>query len=187
VVDPYLRGEHRWWHLSGIPPELRTANDDGWLGPPGTVLDVGCGLGVELAYLSSQGWRSCGADLSMTAVQRAHAEHTAVSFVLADAVRLPFADHVFDLVLDRGCFHYLDPPQRHTYAGETTRVLRPGGRMLLRACLNSAGIRNDITEAVIVSTFAGWSIDSLKPVQLPSDTREMPALEARLRRPQCSR
>ena len=101
-------------------------------------------------------------------------------------MRLPFADHVFDLVLDRGCFHYLDPQQRHSYAGETGRVLRPGGRMLLRACLSSAGIRNDITQAVIVSTFAGWSIDSLKPVQLPSDTRKMPALEARLRRTQCS-
>jgi len=54
--------------------------------------------------------------------------------------------------------------------------------MLLRACLNCAGIRNDITEAVITSVFAGWSIDFLKPVQVPSDTRPMPALEVRLRR-----
>ena len=61
-------------------------------------------------------------------------------------------------------------------------MLRPDGRMLLRACLNCAGIRNDITEAVITSVFAGWSIDFLKPVQVPSDTRPMPALEARLRR-----
>ena len=43
-------------------------------------------------------------------------------------------------------------------------------------------IRNDITEAVIASAFAGWTIDFLKPVQVPSDTREMPALEVRLRR-----
>ncbi len=186
MVDPYVRGEHCWWHLSDVPPELSAASDDGWLGPPGKVLDVGCGLGVELAYLARAGWHGCGADLSITAVQRAHAEYAGVGFVLADAVRLPFADHVFDLVLDRGCFHYLDPQQRHSYAGETGRVLRPGGRMLLRACLKSAGIRNDITEEVIMSTFAGWSIDSLKPVQLPSDTREMPALETRLRRTQCS-
>ena len=104
-----------------------------------------------------------------------------MGFVLADAVRLPFADQVFDLVLDRGCFHYLGSQHRGAYATEVGRVLRPSGRMLLRACLNGAGIRNDLTEAVIVSTFAGWSVDSLKPVQLLSDTREMPALEARLR------
>ena len=57
MVDPYVRGEHYWWHLSDVPPELSAASDDGWLGPPGKVLDVGCGLGVELAYLARAGSR----------------------------------------------------------------------------------------------------------------------------------
>lgn len=182
VTDPYTDGVYRWWHLSRPSPELLAAEADDWLGKPGSVLDIGCGLGVELAHLARRGWRSCGIDMSAIAVQRARADHDEVVFIQADALRLPFKARAFDLVLDRGCFQYLDPRQRQAYSAEAERVLRPGGRMLLRACLNCAGIRNDITEASIASVFTGWSIDLLRPVQLPSDTREMPALEVRLRR-----
>jgi SAM-dependent methyltransferase len=182
VTDPYAAGVYRWWHLSRVSPELLAAEADNWLGKPGSVLDIGCGLGVELAYLAQEGWRACGIDVSAIALQRARADHAEVAFIEADALRLPFATRAFDLVLDRGCFQYLDPQQRQAYSAEAERVLRPDGRMLLRACLNCAGIRNDITEAVIASVFAGWPIDFLKPVQVPSDTREMPALEVRLRR-----
>lgn len=182
MTDPYADGVYQWWHLSRVPPELLTAEADNWLGKPGSVLDIGCGLGVELGHLAQSGWRSCGIDMSAIALQRARADHPEVAFIQADALRLPFATRAFDLVLDRGCFQYLDPRQRRAYSAEAERVLRPDGRMLLRACLNCAGIRNDITEAVIASVFVEWTLDVLKPVQVPSDTREMPALEVRLRR-----
>jgi SAM-dependent methyltransferase len=182
VTDPYADGVYRWWHLSRVPPELLAAEADSWLGKPGNVLDIGCGLGVELGYLAQEGWRACGIDMSAVALRSARADHAEVTFIETDALRLPFTARAFDLVLDRGCFQYLDPRQRRAYSTEAERVLRPDGRMLLRACLNCAGIRNDITEAVIASVFAGWSIDFLKPVQVPSDTRDMPALEVRLRR-----
>ena len=61
-------------------------------------------------------------------------------------------------------------------------MLRPGGRLLLRACLTSAGVRNDVDEAAIAASFAGWSIESMRPADLQSDTRVMRALEVRLRR-----
>ena len=54
--------------------------------------------------------------------------------------------------------------------------------MLLRACLTSAGMRNDVNEVVISGCFECWSIDSLKHAKLPSDTRILPALEVRLTR-----
>lgn len=187
MTDPYADGVYRWWHLSRVPPELLAAEADNWLGKPGSVLDIGCGLGVELAHLAQDGWRSCGIDMSAIALRRARAGHADVGFIQAHALRLPFTARAFDLVLDRGCFQYLDPRQRRAYSAEAERVLSPDGRMLLRACLNCAGIRNDITEAVIASVFAGWSIDFLRSVQVPSDTREMPALEVRLRRPRNSR
>ena len=53
-MDEYASGEFRWWHLSEPSPELRTALDSGWLRASGRVLDVGCGLGTELAFLRSQ-------------------------------------------------------------------------------------------------------------------------------------
>jgi SAM-dependent methyltransferase len=50
--------------------------------------------------------------------------------VLADAHRLPFADGCFDLVIAYNAFeHYRDPRRA---AGEIFRVLRPGGRVLIR-------------------------------------------------------
>lgn len=108
--------------------------------------------------------------------------HDDVPFVLANALALPFPSRTFDLVLDRGCFHYLSPSQWAGYVSEAHRVLRPDARLLLRACLTSKGVRNQVTEAGLTAAFAGWAIDRLTHGDLSSDTRTMPALIARLRR-----
>jgi SAM-dependent methyltransferase len=197
VTDPYVDGVYRWWHLTRPSPELVAAEADGWLhaaGPPGpgpaggadrAVLDVGCGLGSEAAYLSDAGWRAVGIDISSAAVSQAHRLHIGVSesrFARADVLRLPFAAGSFALAIDRGCFHYLVPEQWPRYATEVHRVLRPGGRLLLRACLTSAGVRNKVTESAILAAFAGWHCDEVRATRLSSDTREMPALVVRLQR-----
>jgi SAM-dependent methyltransferase len=180
VSDPYVDSVYQWWHLSHPSPELLAAEADGWLGQPGRVLDAGCGLGTEIGYLAGRGWRVIGLDLSEPALRRANQEHAEPSFIRADVLHLPFQAHTFDVLLDRGCFHYLSGRERNSYAAEARRVIRPGGRMLLRACLTSAGMRNDVNEDVISDCFESWSIDSLKHAKLPSDTRILPALEVRL-------
>lgn len=58
------------------------------------------------------------------------------------------------------------------------RVLRPGGRLLLRMCLNSAGVPNGLDEETIRATFRGWRLRSMERVDLVSDTRSMPAVMA---------
>lgn len=183
MADPYLDGIYRWWHLSAPSPELVAAKADGWLGPVGTAIDIGCGLGTEIAYLAAQGWSAIGVDLSAAAVGQAKREHAGASFARADALALPFASGVFDLALDRGCFHYLSATQWGQYAAAVRRVLRPGGRLLLRACLTSQGVRNHVTESGVAEAFTGWIIDQLVPADLPSDTRIMQALVIRLRPP----
>jgi SAM-dependent methyltransferase len=182
VIDPYVVGACRWWHLSAPSPELVEAHADGWLGTPGTVVDIGCGLGTEVAYLAANGWHAVGVDLSDVALARAKSTHGDVSFIQADATALPFPAGVFHLALDRGCFHYLNPSQWADYAAEAWRVLQPGGRLLLRACLTSRGARNEVTESGISEAFAGWLVDSLEHADLQSDTRTMEALVIRLRR-----
>jgi len=182
VADPYLDEVYRWWHLSCPSPELLAAEADGWLGRPGRALDAGCGLGTEIAYLAGRGWQVAGVDFSEAALQRARGEQASLAFLRADVLQLPFSTGSFDLVLDRGCFHYLRGQQRRRYAAEALRILRPGGRMLLRACLNSAGVRNDVNAAAISASFDGWSIESMKYADLPSDTRTLPAFEVRLLR-----
>jgi SAM-dependent methyltransferase len=200
MPDPYLDGVYRWWHLTGPSPELLAAESDGWLGGASAgsggaadsegasraVLDVGCGLGSEVAYLSGAGWSGVGVDLSWTAVSQARQRHPPESdgclFARADVLSLPFAAATFALVIDRGCFHYLEPEQWPCYAAEVRRVLRPGGRLLLRACLASAGVRNTVTASGVLAAFEGWRCTGVREAGLISDTREMPALTVRLER-----
>lgn len=181
--DPYATGVCAYWNLSTPPPELTAALSDGWLRPPGRALDIGCGLGLEAAMLSDAGFRAVGVDLSSVALTRASAAHPDVSFVEADVRSLPFADGDFEVLLDRGCFHYLEPADRSRYASEAMRVLRPGGRFLLRACLRAAGVRNDIGMDTLLSVFAGWDVIAAREADVPSDTRNMQALVIRLQRP----
>jgi len=105
-----------------------------------------------------------------------------VAFVQADVLELPFAQASFDVVLDRGCLHYLRAADRPRYAAEVWRVLCPGGRFLLRLPVRPR-VRNDLSESLLRQMFAGWRIVSLKQAQIPSDTRQMVALVARLQRP----
>jgi SAM-dependent methyltransferase len=186
VLDEHYQTDvHKVWHASDPPPELVDALDDGWLGSAGRALDLGCGLGTELAYLSRRGVAlAVGVDRSIAALNRAHQQHPVVRFVQADVLQLPFGDHRFDIALDRGCFHYLRAADRPRYAAEVLRVLRPGGRFLLRACLyQGGGVRNDLTEPGIRQVFNRWRIVSLEQASIPSDTGRMVAFVTRLERP----
>jgi SAM-dependent methyltransferase len=181
-TDPYLTDTYRWWHLETPSPEIQQALTDGWLRPGQRALDLGCGLGSELAHVAARGLYAVGVDLSLVALRRARAARRAVHFIQADALSLPFPDASFDVLLDRGCFHYIPRHQRTQYAAEAGRVLRLGGRFLLRACLRAHGIRNDVDEAGVRAVFAGWRIEEIAPTAIPSETRMMEALVIRLAR-----
>ena len=180
MADHYADGTCQWWHLSQPPPELVAALGDGWLPRGGHILDVGCGLGTETGYLTSAGWQATGIDLSGTALARAAAAHPEAAFLRADVRWLPLRPHCLDAAVDRGCFHYLPAGDRARYAVELRRVLRPGGKLLLRASLRTAGVRNDIDEAVIARAFGGWRVERMERAEVPSDTRMLEVLVARL-------
>lgn len=180
--DPYLDGTCRWWHLPDPSPELLAASGDGWLGPAGVAVDVGCGLGTEASFLAASGWAVIGIDLSAAAVRAAAASHAGVRFLRADVLALPLRDASADLLIDRGCFHYVSPADRARYARETRRVLRRGGQFLLRACRSAAAVPNDIDPAVIGRVFRNWRIDQMTADDIPSGTRSMPAIVVRLHR-----
>ncbi|HDS28849.1 MAG TPA: methyltransferase domain-containing protein [Candidatus Acetothermia bacterium] len=106
------------------------------LKPGDRVLEISVGTGANLPYLS----RSIGSsghvvalDLSwdMMQVARARADRlpTQIDFVRADAVRLPFADGVFDAVFHFGGFNLFG--DRWKALQEAVRVTRPGGTIVL--------------------------------------------------------
>jgi SAM-dependent methyltransferase len=178
VTDPYASGTYRWWHRAEPSPELVAAESAGTLGRPGVVVDLGCGLGSEVSHLAGRGWHGIGVDLSMTALALARDGRPGVTFTRADVTSLPLRTGSADLLLDRGCFHYLTAGSRGEYAREAARVLRPGGRLLLRMCLTSAGVPNGLGEETISATFSTWQLASMTRTEIVSDTRQMPAILA---------
>lgn len=181
--DPYRSGDYRWWHLSGPSPELLQALEQQWISARGKVLDLGCGLAVETRYLAERGMVAVGVDLSAEALRMALAAPSGAHFVRADVRCLPFRDATFDALLDRFCFHWVLPEDEPRYEAEARRVLKPQGRLLLRTCLQIAGVRSEISEETLRTVFKRWRFVRIERRQIPSDTREIDALFLLLERP----
>jgi demethylmenaquinone methyltransferase / 2-methoxy-6-polyprenyl-1,4-benzoquinol methylase len=93
------------------------------------VLDLAAGTGT-----SSEPFREAGAmvvpcDFSLGMLQEGRRRRAHLPFVAGDAMRLPFADRVFDAVtISFGLRNVHDPT---TALGEMLRVTRPGGRLVV--------------------------------------------------------
>ena len=97
------------------------------------VLEVGCGVGDFAVHLAQAGATMTAVDFSPSAIEMARARAVAhavtVDFRAADAQALPFADASFDLLFSCECLEHLPDPARALK--EMTRVLRPGGQLVL--------------------------------------------------------
>jgi ubiquinone/menaquinone biosynthesis C-methylase UbiE len=94
------------------------------------LLEVGCGIGTDLARFAKGGAHVTGVDLSQTAIDLAKqnfALHglTAESLLVGNGEALPFPDGSFDHVYGHGVIQYTADPAR--LVGECHRVLKPGG------------------------------------------------------------
>lgn len=101
--------------------------------PFADVLDVGCGTGavIELLHEKYPEAHYTGLDLTPGMIAVAQAKNLEnVEFVVGDAEDLPFEDESFDAVLSSNSFHHYPNPEKF-FAG-VRRVLRPGGRLILR-------------------------------------------------------
>lgn len=97
------------------------------------ALDVGCGTGavLELLHARYPSKHLTGLDLTPGMIDVARAKRLDnVSFVVGDAEALPFEPQSFDAVLCSNSFHHYPHPER--FFAEVARVLRPGGRLVLR-------------------------------------------------------
>lgn len=105
------------------------------------VLDAGCGTGAVISLLQKKypDKHYTGIDLSekMIGVARRKAIPGA-EFVQGDCEELPFADNSFDAVLCSMSFHHYPNPE--SFFASVFRVLRPGGRLILRDVTGSAGV-----------------------------------------------
>jgi SAM-dependent methyltransferase len=93
----------------------------------GEVLDVGCGLGDNAAFVAAQGLAVTAVDGSPTAI--AHAQQrfpdSGVRFAVADAIELPGFTARFDTVLSCALLHCLRPDDRIAHLEALRRATRP--------------------------------------------------------------
>lgn len=100
------------------------------------VLDVGCGFGDQDArWLETKKPRGIVAmnisyqQLNIAAQRDLFAGKNALVFANGDATKLPFLDATFDCILAlESAFHF---DTRETFFQEASRVLKPGGRLVL--------------------------------------------------------
>lgn len=95
----------------------------------GVVVDVGCGQGTGVAALSRRGLRAIGVDRAAATLRRAREREDATRFLLADAVRLPFATGSLDGVLSECVLSTM--PDRRPALAEWARVVAIGGHLAL--------------------------------------------------------
>jgi SAM-dependent methyltransferase len=112
------------------------------------VLDAGCGNGVSVDILRESGFDAWGNDLSELRKHQWKERASRESLVVASALRLPFEDDAFDVVISSGVIEHIgviESPApnygvrgvanqrelRVEYLRELGRVVRPEGRIFL--------------------------------------------------------
>ena len=97
------------------------------------VLDIGCGAGIDLYYLSDKFSDSMiiGLDFSFDMLMRAKENidksEIPAFFVQADIKALPFKKEVIDIILSNACIHLV--PQKERFFNESFRILSEKGSM----------------------------------------------------------
>jgi len=100
----------------------------------GTVGDLGCGPCAHITQmLADAGLRVTGIDISEVAISLARGEHPGLDLQVMDASALTFADESFDGLVAVYLVHYLPQAGWPDLLAECTRVLKPGGRLLVVA------------------------------------------------------
>ena len=130
------------WEKAGVGfgPQLAALLNRQDLKPglPAKALDLGCGTGDHAIQLAQRGWQVTGVDFVGRAIDAAKkkASKAGVHVELLEGDVTALDENVgagYQLILDVGCFHGLNPRQRIDYAREVTRVANHGASLLMFA------------------------------------------------------
>lgn len=128
--------EAQWWYVGQraiahalLEPSLRS---DRTHPPDARLLDAGCGSGGNLVHLGrlESVRRTEGVDIAREAV--AACRERGLPVVRGSLLALPFPDQSFDVVTSFDVIYHAWVPDDEAAVREMCRVLRPGGRILVR-------------------------------------------------------
>ena len=132
--------------FAGVANPLRMAA----LAPGVTVVDIGCGAGMDLMLAASAvgpGGKAIGIDMTEPMAERARAAAAALGFShvevrAGDALGLPVDSDSVDVVITNGVLN-LAPDKRQAF-GEVFRILKPGGQFLYADII----VANELSESI---------------------------------------
>jgi ubiquinone/menaquinone biosynthesis C-methylase UbiE len=97
-----------------------------------TILEIGCGVGIDLIRFAENGAKVTGADLSQTAIGLAkknfQIHRIEADLKVMNGEALEFPDNFFDVVYAHGVLQYTADAQK--MVSESHRVLKPGGEFI---------------------------------------------------------
>ncbi len=121
--------EHRYGEYAPWMPEVMEFSQH----PRKKVLEVGAGMGTDLAQFARHGSYVTDVDLAAghlaAAKENFRVRGLECEFVHHDAEGLPFEDNTFDVVYSNGVIHHT--PNTRLVIDEMYRVLKPGGRVIV--------------------------------------------------------
>lgn len=125
----YQVEDHHWWYLGMEHITCELLDHTVGRGRNLRILDAGCGTGAVMRYLQPYG-NVTGFDFAAEALKfsrkRGHQQ-----LAQASVMTLPFADNTFDLIVSFDVICETGVDDRLSLL-EFQRVLKPGGRVLLR-------------------------------------------------------
>ena len=114
------------------PPELLLDFLNNNIKKSDTILELGCGAGNYVMYLSGKGYIATGVDFSETAINMARKSSKAkklyCKFIVADVAKdLSELNTSFDFIYDWELLHHIFPEQRSRYVNNVYKLVKPGG------------------------------------------------------------
>ncbi len=118
------------WHFPSLDPDV-LAEMKLLKGLGKRILDIGCGLGNQSHLITQNGHLVWATDVSEAAIRRARLLYKGTHFLVDDITHTSLREE-FDILIDRGCFHVLEPASRASYLRTVGRLLCPRGVLWLK-------------------------------------------------------
>lgn len=118
------------------------------------VLEIGCGNGGMLNYLTEKGFEVEGVEISKERIKKSKQIYGSLPIRKVDGIKLPFEKNEFDIVISFDVIEHI--PDTDGHLTEVKRVLKKRGKYLLQSPNKWT---NSVFETIRWKSFTAWRED----------------------------